>query len=257
MNKRLSMLLVGQLLAAGVAFAQSQFTGKVVSQDDGEPVIGATVRVAGTNVATVTDMDGRFSIALPSGVKELKVSYVGMLDQTVRAEGNNMVIRLTPNDNTIDEVVVTGYGVTRKAAFTGAAAVVSKDVVDKRNDANPIKSLEGTVPGLQLSTTSGQPGAPQTIFIRGRNSINSGTQPLYVIDGIPFNADPVGARMSEGVTLSPLANLNSSDIESITVLKDATATSIYGSRAANGVVVITTKHGEKGRTRVNFTAKLG
>lgn len=257
MNKRLSMLLVGQLLAAGVAFAQSQFTGKVVSQDDGEPVIGATVRVAGTNVATVTDMDGRFSIALPSGVKELKVSYVGMLDQTVRAEGNNMVIRLTPNDNTIDEVVVTGYGVTRKAAFTGAAAVVSKDVVDKRNDANPIKSLEGTVPGLQLSTTSGQPGAPQTIFIRGRNSINSGTQPLYVIDGIPFNADPVGARMSEGVTLSPLANLNSSDIESITVLKDATATSIYGSRAANGVVVITTKHGEKGKTRVNFTAKLG
>ncbi len=257
MNKRLSMLLVGQLLAAGVAFAQSQFTGKVVSQDDGEPVIGATVRVAGTNVATVTDMDGRFSIALPSGVKELKVSYVGMLDQTVRAEGNNMVIRLAPNDNTIDEVVVTGYGVTRKAAFTGAAAVVSKDIVDKRNDANPIKSLEGTVPGLQLSTTSGQPGAPQTIFIRGRNSINSGTQPLYVIDGIPFNADPVGARMSEGVTLSPLANLNSSDIESITVLKDATATSIYGSRAANGVVVITTKHGEKGKTRVNFTAKLG
>ncbi len=254
MNKRLSMLLVGQLLAAGVAFAQSQFTGKVVSQDDGEPVIGATVRVAGTNVATVTDMDGRFSIALPSGVKELKVSYVGMLDQTVRAEGNNMVIRLAPNDNTIDEVVVTGYGVTRKAAFTGAAAVVSKDIVDKRNDANPIKSLEGTVPGLQLSTTSGQPGAPQTIFIRGRNSINSGTQPLYVIDGIPFNADPVGARMSEGVTLSPLANLNSSDIESITVLKDATATSIYGSRAANGVVVITTKHGEKGKTRVNFTA---
>ncbi len=248
---------MGQVLAAGVAFAQSQFTGKVVSHDDGEPVIGATVRVAGTNVATVTDADGRFSLTLPSGVKELKVSYIGMLDKTVRADGNNKIIRLMPNENTIDEVVVTGYGVTRKAAFTGAAAMVSKDLVGKRNDANPIKSLEGTVPGLQLSTTSGQPGAPQTIFIRGRNSINSGTQPLYVIDGIPFNADPVGARMSEGVTLSPLANLNSSDIESITVLKDATATSIYGSRAANGVVVITTKRGEKGKTKVNFTAKLG
>ena len=257
MNKRLSMFLMGQLLATGIAFAQSQFTGQVVSQDDGEPVIGATVRVAGTNVATVTDADGRFSLALPSGAKEVKVSYVGMLDQTVRAQGSNMVIKLMPNDNTIDEVVVTGYGVTRKAAFTGAASVISKDIVGKRNDANPIKSLEGTVPGLQLTTTSGQPGAPQTIYIRGRNSINSGTQPLYVIDGIPFNADPVGARMDEGVTLSPLANLSSNDIESITVLKDATATSIYGSRAANGVVVITTKHGQKGKTKVNFTAKLG
>lgn len=257
MNKRLSTILASQLLVAGVAFAQSQFTGKVVSQDDGEPVIGATVRVAGTSVGTVTDADGNFSLSVSAGQKELKVSYIGMDDKTVRIQGNNMVIKLTSNEHSLDEVVVTGYGVTRKAAFTGAASVVSKDLVDKRNDANPIKSLEGTVPGLQLSTGSGQPGAPQTIFIRGRNSINSGTQPLYVIDGIPFNADPVGARMSEGVELSPLANLNSADIESITVLKDATATSIYGSRAANGVIVITTKHGQKGKTKVNFTAKLG
>ena len=257
MNKRLSTILASQLLVAGVAFAQSQFTGKVVSQDDGEPVIGATVRVAGTSVGTVTDADGNFSLSVPAGQKELKVSYIGMDDKTVRIQGNNMVIKLTSNEHSLDEVVVTGYGVTRKAAFTGAASVISKDLVDKRNDANPIKSLEGTVPGLQLSTGSGQPGAPQTIFIRGRNSINSGTQPLYVIDGIPFNADPVGARMSEGVELSPLANLNSADIESITVLKDATATSIYGSRAANGVIVITTKHGQKGKTKVNFTAKLG
>ena len=257
MNKRLSTILASQLLVAGVAFAQSQFTGKVVSQDDGEPVIGATVRVAGTSVGTVTDADGNFTLSVPAGQKELKVSYIGMDDKTVRIQGNNMVIKLTSNEHSLDEVVVTGYGVTRKAAFTGAASVVSKDLVDKRNDANPIKSLEGTVPGLQLSTGSGQPGAPQTIFIRGRNSINSGTQPLYVIDGIPFNADPVGARMSEGVELSPLANLNSADIESITVLKDATATSIYGSRAANGVIVITTKHGQKGKTKVNFTAKLG
>ena len=257
MNKRLSTILASQLLVAGVAFAQSQFTGKVVSQDDGEPVIGASVRVAGTSVGTVTDADGNFSLSVPAGQKELKVSYIGMDDKTVRIQGNNMVIKLTSNEHSLDEVVVTGYGVTRKAAFTGAASVISKDLVDKRNDANPIKSLEGTVPGLQLSTGSGQPGAPQTIFIRGRNSINSGTQPLYVIDGIPFNADPVGARMSEGVELSPLANLNSADIESITVLKDGTATSIYGSRAANGVIVITTKHGQKGKTKVNFTAKLG
>lgn len=257
MKKRLSMILVSQFLALGTALAQSQFSGKVLSQTDGEPVIGASVRVAGTNVGTVTDVNGNFSLTVPAGGKELKVSYVGMDDKTVRIQGTNMTIMLTDNEQSLSEVVVTGYGVTRKAAFTGAASTLSKDVVGKRNDANPIKSLEGTVPGLQLSTTSGQPGAPQTIFIRGRNSINSGTQPLYVIDGIPFNADPVGARMDEGVTLSPLANLNSADIESITVLKDATATSIYGSRAANGVIVITTKHGSQGRTRVNFTAKLG
>lgn len=257
MNKRLKMLFASQLLAASTALAQSQFSGKVVSADDGEPVIGATVRVAGTDAAVVTDIDGNFAIAVPAGGKELKVSYIGMDDKTVHIQGNHMTISLTPNEHSLDEVVVTGYGVTRKAAFTGAASTISKDLMDHRNDANPIKSLEGTVPGLQLSTTSGQPGAPQTIFIRGRNSVNSGTQPLYVIDGIPFNADPVGVRMDEGVTISPLANLNSSDIESITVLKDATATSIYGSRAANGVIVITTKRGSKGKTKVNFTAKLG
>ena len=139
MNKRLSTILASQLLVAGVVFAQSQFTGKVVSQDDGEPVIGATVRVAGTSVGTVTDADGNFSLSVPAGQKELKVSCIGMDDKTVRIQGNNMVIKLTSNEHSLDEVVVTGYGVTRKAAFTGAASVVSKDLVDKRNDANPIK----------------------------------------------------------------------------------------------------------------------
>ncbi len=257
MNKKLAMIFAGQILAAGTAMAQSQFTGKVVSADDGEPVVGATVRVAGTNAATITDIDGNFTLAVPASGKQLNISYVGMDDKTVPIKGNNVTITLTSNEHSLNEVVVTGYGVQRKAAFTGAASTVGKGIVDKRVDANPIKSLEGTVPGLQLSTTSGQPGAPQTIFIRGRNSINSGTQPLYIIDGIPFNADPVGARMSEGVVLSPLANLNSSDIENITVLKDATATSIYGSRAANGVIVITTKRGSQGKTKINFTAKLG
>lgn len=255
MFKRIALFVGGAILSCGVAFAQTSVTGKVVASEDGEPVIGASIKVAGTNTGTVTDVDGNFSLNVPAGSK-LEITYIGMNPQTVKAS-SNMKIALTSDNKTLDEVVVTGYGVTRKAAFTGAATTLGKDIVDARNDANPIKALEGTVPGLQLSTTSGQPGAPQTIFIRGRNSINSGTQPLYVVDGIPFNADPVGARMDEGVTLSPLSSLNSNDIESITVLKDATATSIYGSRAANGVIVITTKHGSQGKTKVNFTAKLG
>lgn len=255
MEKRLLMFLAALFLCVGGVVAQTQVKGTVVSSSDGEPVVGASVKVVGTKMGAVTDIDGNFSLKVPEDSK-LEISYIGMESKTVKAK-DNMTITLVADSKSLDEVVVTGYGVTRKAAFTGAASVLGKDVIDSRNDANPIKALEGTVPGLQLSTTSGQPGAPQTIFIRGRNSINSGTQPLYVVDGIPFNADPVGARMSEGVTLSPLSSLSSSDIESITVLKDATATSIYGSRAANGVIVITTKHGSQGKTKVNFTAKLG
>lgn len=157
----------------------------------------------------------------------------------------------------LDEVVVTGYGVTKKAAFTGAATTVSATSITKQNDSNPIKALEGSVPGLQMNIGSGQPGAPANIFIRGKNSFNSGTQPLYIIDGVPFNADPVGVRASEEQTISPLSTLNAADIESMTVLKDATATSIYGARAANGVIVINTKKGKGGKTNVNFTAKVG
>lgn len=255
MVKRIAMILGGVILSCGMAFAQTSVTGKVTSSEDGEPVVGASIKIVGTNTGTVTDIDGNFVLNAPADAK-LEISYIGMQPKTVKASAKMQVV-LTSDNKTLDEVVVTGYGVTRKAAFTGAATVLGKEVVDSRNDANPIKSLEGTVPGLQLSTTSGQPGAPQTIFIRGRNSINSGTQPLYVVDGIPFNADPIGARMDEGVTLSPLASLNANDIESITVLKDATATSIYGSRAANGVIVITTKRGSQGKTKVNFTAKVG
>ncbi|WP_455673498.1 SusC/RagA family TonB-linked outer membrane protein [Phocaeicola sp.] len=191
-----------------------------------------------------------------SSAKTLVVSFIGMTSQEVPIKQNVNVV-LKSDTEVLDEVVVTGYGVTKKAAFTGAATTLGSEKIENRNDANPIKALEGTVPGLQMNISSGQPGAPATVYIRGRNSLNSGTQPLYVIDGIPFNADPVGVRSSEGQETSPLSTLSSSDIESITVLKDATATSIYGARAANGVIVITTKKGKSGKPTVNFTAKVG
>lgn len=255
MVKRLMMVFAGALMCSSTVLAQTKVTGTVVSQEDGEPIVGAAVRIDGTNTGTVTDVDGRFSLEVKSGQK-LQVTYLGMAPQSVTA-GPNMRIVLSADNKTLDEVVVTGYGVTRKQAFTGAASTLNEKQIGNKVDPNPIKSLEGTVPGLQMNIGSGQPGAPATIYVRGRNSINSGTQPLYVIDGVPFDNDAVGIRSDEGATTSPLSTINADDIENITVLKDATATSIYGARAANGVIVITTKRGTKGKPKVNFSAKIG
>ena len=249
------MFLAGLFLSMGVALAQTQVKGTVTSADDGEPVIGASIRVEGTKTGTVTDVDGNFQLNAPAG-STLVVSYLGMETQRVKASPS-MAITLKVDSKSLDEVIVTGYGVTRKAAFTGAASTLSEEMIANKVDPNPIKSLEGTVPGLQMNIGSGQPGAPVTIYLRGRNSLNSGTQPLYVIDGVAFDNDVVGIRSDEGQETSPLSTLNANDIENITVLKDATATSIYGARAANGVIVITTKRGSEGKPQVNFTAKLG
>jgi TonB-linked SusC/RagA family outer membrane protein len=244
----------------GIGLANAQVrsvTGTVTSDEDGTPVMGATVRVQGTQVGTVTDLDGRFTLNnVPADAKSLVVSYIGMESQEADIKAK-MNIFLKTNQEVLDEVVVTGYGVTKKAAFTGAATTVSAKKIGNKVDPNPIKSLEGTVAGLQMNIGSGQPGAPATIYIRGRNSLNSGTQPLYVIDGVAFDNDAVGIRSDEGQTTSPLSTLNAQDIESMTVLKDATATSIYGARAANGVIVITTKRGNVGKPKINLTAKMG
>ena len=140
-------------------------------------------------------------------------------------------------------MVVTGYGVQRKASFTGAAAVVGKDVLAKKTDANFVKALEGAVPGIQMNNSTSMPGIWGSIYVRGRGSLNSGTQPLYVIDGMPVDSDTDDNSLtySTNNTIDPMSSLNPADIESITVLKDAAATAIYGSRAANGVIVVTTK----------------
>lgn len=256
MKRRLTTLTALLFLLLGAALAQVQVKGIVYSDDDGQPIFGASVKVVGTSQGASTDLDGRFTLSVPSLSSQLEISYLGMLSQKVKAEPN-LIIRLKSDNKQLDEIVVTGYGVTRKQAFTGAAATLDGKEIANRVDPNPIKALEGTVPGLQMNIGSGQPGAPATIFIRGRNSINSGTQPLYVIDGVPFNNDVVGMRSNEGAATSPLSTLSSADIENITVLKDATATSIYGARAANGVIVITTKRGKQGKVKVNFSAKVG
>lgn len=252
------LLLACLFIGIGLAQAQvSSVTGTVTSADDGLPITGASVLIKGTTIGTITDIDGNFTIQnIPSSAKTLVVSFVGMESKEVAIKEHVDVV-LSSDSELLDEVVVTGYGVTRKRAFTGAATTVGTEQIETRNDANAIKALEGSVAGLQLNMSTGQPGAQANIFIRGRNSLNSGTQPLYVIDGVPMVSDEMGMSRGSGVGTSPLASINSSDIETITVLKDATATSIYGARAANGVIVITTKKGAAGKPRVNLNVKLG
>ena len=157
----------------------------------------------------------------------------------------------------LDEVVVTGYGVQKKASFTGAASVVDDKTLAKRTDANFVKALEGNIPGVQMSNSTSMPGVWSEIYVRGRGSLNSGTQPLYVIDGMPVSSESDGIWSGTNDYFDPMAAINPADIESVTVLKDAAATAIYGSRAANGVIVITTKKGSEGKLNVNLDIKQG
>jgi TonB-linked SusC/RagA family outer membrane protein len=226
----------------------------IVYDEFREPLIGANVVVPGTTQGTVTDFDGHFSLTVADG-SNLQISMVGFETLTVKARSGKMNIEMKELTQLMDEVVVTGYGVTRKAAFTGAAQVVGSEEMTKRVDANFMKSLEGSVAGLQVNNGTGQPGAFASTTIRGRGSANSGTEPLFVVDGVPIYTDQMGGWTD--MEISPLANINPNDIESVTVLKDATATAIYGARAANGVIVISTKKGKQGKTRFNFSAKYG
>lgn len=252
MFKRIALFVGGAILSCGVAFAQTSVTGKVVASEDGEPVIGASIKVAGTNTGTVTDVDGNFSLNVPAGSK-LEITYIGMNPQTVKAS-SNMKIVLTSDNKTLDEVVVVAYGTTTKASFTGSAAVM-KDKDMSAAKSSLIKSLEGKMAGVNIGASTGDPGADQKVLIRGIGSISGSTQPLYVIDGVPVsNSD----MQSSGLrSQSILSSINPNDIESMTILKDAAASSLYGSRAANGVIIITTKKGKEGKTHVNYDMQIG
>ena len=258
MRKLIGFLSLLFIICIQVSNAQTRtLTGVVTDKNDGLPLPGVSIMIKGTHLGTATDAQGKYMLDVKSS-DILEFSFVGMKSQTIPVGDRTLLNVAMENDaQNLEEVVVTGYGVTRRKAFTGAATTVGAENISQKTDANPIKALEGTVPGVQLNVSSGQPGAPATIFIRGRNSLNSGTQPLYVIDGVPVTASAMGMRSSEDMSVSPLSTLSPSDIESMTVLKDATATSIYGARAANGVIVITTKKGKSGKLQANLTVKLG
>ena len=187
MEKRLMMFLVGLFLSVGMALAQTQVSGTVVSGEDGEPIIGASIKVVGTNTGTVTDTDGKFSLSVPAGSR-LEISYIGMQSKTVKA-GPNMKVTLEGDNKTLDEVMVVAYGTQKKSAFTGSAATVKSDDISKVQVASPVEALKGKVSGVQMQQSSGQPGQTSSIRIRGISSISSGQSPLYVVDGSPFDGD--------------------------------------------------------------------
>ncbi len=226
---------------------QTTITG-TVTDSDGVLLPGASVMVQGTSNGTTTDFDGNFSIqANPGDV--LEVSYVGFETQTITvSQQTNYSIQLASNTSELDEVLVVGYGTQKKSDLTGAVSSVVAEEFNKGVVNNPGNLLQGKVSGLNVTNASGEPGAGQDIIIRGVGTLRSGTSPLYVVDG--FVLDNSG----NGLATNPLNFINTQDIESINVLKDASAAAIYGSRAANGVVVITTKKGKAGRTQMNFSA---
>lgn len=240
--KRFTLLLASVLLICSAALAQVTITGTVVSASDNEPIIGATVNVVGTQVGAATDLDGHFTVSVPSSNSQLKISYIGMTPVTVKAE-NGMVVELYSNSQDLDEVVVVAYGTAKKSALTGAVSQVTSQQIEARPVTSVTSALEGTTTGLVVNSTYGQPGSDASIRIRGFASINGSNEPLYVIDGVPFGGN--------------ISDLNSADIESITVLKDATSAALYGNRAGNGVILINTKKGHNDKIRINASAMLG
>jgi TonB-linked SusC/RagA family outer membrane protein len=256
MRKKLLLLLACLFVGIGLLTAQNsrKVTGSVVSSEDGQPVIGASVLVTGTKVGTVTDAVGNFTFNVPASAKTLTVSYVGMNTATVAIHAGKIKVELVPNTQELGEVIVVGYGTVRREAKTGSISTVDSKQITDIPASSVDKMLAGKMAGVQITTSTGQPGASSSIRIRGTSSINAGNEPLYVVDGIPVMS---GDQSYFTNTNNAIAAINPDDIESITVLKDAASASVYGSRAANGVILITTKSGKEGKSNITVRAKMG
>ncbi len=220
-----------------------------ITSEEGEPLAGATVLVKSTSNGTVTDVDGSFSVVIPEGEDVvLVISYVGYTTREIRVGDESVLnLQLYPSAAQLDDVVVVAYGTQKKTDVTGAIGSLDNKDFNKGIVQNPGQLLQGKVAGVNVTAASGEPGAAQDVIIRGVGSLRSGTTPLYVIDGFVLD------NASTGVATNPLNFINPQDIESIQVLKDASAAALYGARAANGVVVITTKKGREGKSEVNLS----
>ena len=225
-------------IGAGVLYAQ-KVTGTVISGSDNEPLIGASVMVQGTKVGSVTDLDGNFTIDAKNG-QTLEVSYLGFITQKVKVTGSVINVTLNEDKHSLDEVVVVGYGVQKKKLVTGATVQLKGDDIAKLNTTNPLSAMQGQTPGVNIVSTSGQPGAAMSVTIRGLGTVGN-SQPLYLIDGVGGD----------------ITTLNPADIESIDVLKDAASAAIYGAQAANGVVLVTTKSGREGSCKITYDGYVG
>ena len=244
MEKRLLLMLISLfcLLGGGMSFAQNTASGVVVSSENDEPLVGATIRVVGTKTGTVTDADGKYSVVMPAGSTKLEISYIGMVTKTITA-GRNVKTALDLDESGLDDVVVVAYGTQKKTSLTGAIASVKSEDISLRPTSSVASALEGKVSGVQINSTYGAPGSDPSIRIRGIGTVNGSTSPLYVLDGVPFGGN--------------VSDLNPADIESVSVLKDAASAALYGNRASNGVILITTKKGKMGRLNVNLDIKQG
>ncbi len=244
MKRKLMLLLACLFVGIGLVTAQTQtITGVVISEEDGQPVIGASVLVKGTQLGTITGVDGDFTLPnVPSSAKTLQVSYIGMQTQEVAIKPTVKVI-MKSDAEMLDEVMVVAYGTAKKSQFTGSASTIKADKIAERQVSNISNALSGQVAGVQTTSGNGQPGTGSTVRIRGVGSLSASNNPLYVVDGVPYDGD--------------ISAINSQDIESLTVLKDAASNALYGARGANGVILVTTKKGATGKATVNLDAKWG
>lgn len=245
MERKLSVMLIAVfcLLFGGKALAQSTVSGTVFSSEDDSPIIGASIKIQGTKMGAATDIDGKFRLENVKKGATLVVTYIGMQTKTVKA-GENMKIYMTSDSKSLDEVVVqVAYGAAKKSTLTGAVTQVDSKQIEVRPVSSVTSALEGTTSGVQINSTYGQPGEEPSIRIRGFGTVNGSATPLYVLDGVPFGGN--------------ISDLNSNDIESITVLKDAASCALYGNRASNGVILITTKRGKGEKMAFNLKVNQG
>ncbi len=243
--KKLFLLLVAVITIGLCASAQTRtVTGTVLDANTDEPLIGASVTAKGSTTGHATDVDGNFSITVPASVTQLTVSYVGYKTTNVNITPGKMIIKLLPGDNVLQEVMAVAYGTATRSSFTGSAAVVDGAQIEKAQVSNPLNALKGQVSGVQITNSSGAPGADSpSILIRGISSISAGVEPLIIVDGTPFAGS--------------MNTINTNDIESMTVLKDAASNALYGARGANGVILITTKRAKVGEARVTLDVRMG
>ena len=261
MKQKLTMTLACLFLLVGSALAQTKVTGVVTSSEDGQPVTGVSVKVVGTTVGALTNLDGVFTITVPNLNSRLQFTYIGMLPKTVKASAQMKVV-LEPDSKVLGEVVVTGMQKMDKRLFTGSTSKI--DAAKSRLDgvADVSRSLEGRVAGVSVQNVSGTFGTAPKIRVRGATSIYGSSKPLWVVDGVimedvtEVKADALSSGDAATLISSAIAGLNADDIESFQILKDGSATSIYGARAMGGVIVVTTKKGKAGTTRINYTGEF-
>ncbi len=264
--KRIASILVCLTFIGLTVFGQDiQITGTVTSADDGSLLPGVAIQVKGTSTGTATNIDGEYTIKAPSDAI-LVFSSIGMITQEVAVEGRSTInVVMETEIAGLEEVIVVAYGTTTREALTGSVGVVSAENIENVPIASIDKILKGNTPGMQITSASGQPGSFADVRIRGINSINAGSTPLFVVDGVPITSGTLARAQNtdtrdsqtEHQLSSVLSNLNPNDIESVTILKDAVATSLYGTRASNGVVLITTKSGKEGKTKFLASSQYG